>query len=112
MSELMIKKIERVKTQEITLRFTGLLNYAIYNKCEHSDIEKFIENDVKVRLENWLNEHFKEDPFCGTVNIKSIYSVIDYSYSILEEVESVIMADVNHNVITDIYIVKTEYATI
>lgn len=32
MIEVMLKNIDRVKTQEITLRFTGLFNYAIQEK--------------------------------------------------------------------------------
>ena len=60
------------------LRFTKVWNFDLYKKKDNRLIEDMVREDVRVRLKKWIREHFTaEEPLTETIDVYSVYEVID-----------------------------------
>lgn len=94
------------ETDIMNLTMNGLLNYEIYRKCSSNEVEEFVKNDVKRRLEEWLQRHYEEEPISPLVTVTASYAVLDYRYEKRERVIAILNLGVYMNRVEEMRVVS------
>lgn len=92
------------ETDIMNLTMRGCLNYEKYRKCTSDEVEEFVKNDTKRRLEEWLKANFEEEPISPMVTVTSGYVVLDHRYEKIERVVSTLNIGVLNNKIEDVHV--------
>ena len=83
-----LNSLEIAEAGDIYLQFTGLLNWEKYNRLTTEEVKEWVEEDTKRRANEWVNRHFKDDPFNGMLYIATTYVCLNFRLDRKETVVS------------------------
>ena len=75
-----LNSLEIAEAGDIYLQFSGLLNWEKYSRLTTEEVKEWVENDTKRRANEWVNKHFKEEPFNGMLYAATNYICLNYRY--------------------------------
>lgn len=70
------------------LEFSGLLNWDKYRRLTTEEVKEWVEEDTKRRANEWIANHFKEEPFDGLLYIHTTYVCLNFRLDRKETVVS------------------------
>lgn len=73
-----LNTLEITEAGDIYLQFTGLLNWDKYSRLTTEEVKEWVEEDTKRRANEWVKNHFKDDPFNGMLYIGTTYICLDW----------------------------------
>ena len=83
-----LNSMEVAECADIYLEFSGLLNWEKYSRLITEEVKEWVDNDVKRRATEWVNNHFKEEPFDGMLYIGTSYICLDCRYNKKERIRA------------------------
>lgn len=76
-----LNSMEVAEAGDIYLHFSGLLNWDKYRHLTYDEVKEWVEEDTKKRANEWVNKHFKEEPFNGMLYIDTIYVCLNWRFN-------------------------------
>ena len=73
-----LNSLEIAEAGDIYLQFTGLLNWEKYLRLTTEEVKEWVEEDTKRRANEWVKNHFKEEPFNGMLYIGTTYVCLNF----------------------------------